>query len=146
MALDDDQWIHLDAEDLAEEGIGKAYRRLLPQLSQYVAHPSEVLEMVDRDRPSYVVRCDGQDYVIWSNETPADAGSDWFRATFALFSIVNKQLEQSPIRFYAINQDNELGGMFLTPEKAFAAQQNSRNKSDWPYIPNMVGPWFGRYR
>ena len=35
--LDYDQWIILDAEDLAETGIAEAYEGLLPVLRKYVS-------------------------------------------------------------------------------------------------------------
>jgi hypothetical protein len=40
--LDYDQLILLDAEDLAEAGILKAYESLLPELRKYVPRPAEV--------------------------------------------------------------------------------------------------------
>lgn len=39
IAFDYGPYIRLDAEDLAEAGIGAAYRHLLPELRKYVPHP-----------------------------------------------------------------------------------------------------------
>ncbi len=46
--LDYDQWIHLDAENLAETGIAEAYERLLRELVKYVPQPAMVEEVIDR--------------------------------------------------------------------------------------------------
>ena len=39
MALDYDKAHHLDAENLAEQGIAKTYHEVLPELRQYVKNP-----------------------------------------------------------------------------------------------------------
>jgi hypothetical protein len=56
-SLDYDQCINLDAENLAEGGIGKAYQALLPELRKYVPQPAGVEEIIDNDTPRYSVRC-----------------------------------------------------------------------------------------
>jgi hypothetical protein len=55
--LDYTRWIHLDAESLAETGIGKTYESLLPELRKYVQHPARVEESIDDDTPRYSVKC-----------------------------------------------------------------------------------------
>jgi hypothetical protein len=54
-------------------------------------------------------------------------------------------LANSEYRFYAINGGNDLGGMFLMPAQAQAAQKALPNKRDWPYLPEDVPPWYGQY-
>lgn len=130
-ALNYDEWIHLDAEDLAEVGVKKAYEQLLPKLRKHVASPAEVIERIDNDVPSYIVSCLGTDYPIYDKN---DQDESWRRATFALFDIVNRQLVKTPYRFFAINGGNDLGGMFLTLDQAEAAKK-SLAKRDWPYLP-----------
>ena len=63
----------------------------------------------------------------------------------AFFTIVNDQLANSQYRFYAINGGNDLGGMFLTPSQAAAAQQALPTRTDWPYFPKDEPDWFGQY-
>jgi hypothetical protein len=63
----------------------------------------------------------------------------------ALFTIVNDQLATSEYRFYAINGGNDLGGMFLTPAQAAAAQKTLPNRTDWPYFPRDEADWYGQY-
>jgi hypothetical protein len=63
--LNYDNMLFLDAEDLAEAGIKKAYDSLARDLGGYISAPAEVQEVVDNDAPSYVVRCGDQEYLIY---------------------------------------------------------------------------------
>src|SRR5262245_56982129 len=130
--LDYDQLIPLDAESLAETGIGEAYESLLPELRKYVQQPTRVEESIDDDMPRYSVKCGAREFVIFGPEVDGEAGNSWGRATVAFFAIVNDQLANSEHRFYAINGGNELGGMFLTPAQSRAAQEALPDKRDWP--------------
>ena len=132
--LDYDQWIHLDAEDLAETGIAEAYERLLPELRKYVPHPEAVEEGIDNDTPSSV-RCGGREYAIYGPDLDEEGGGSWGRATVAFFALVNEQLAGSACRFYAINGGNDLGGMFLTSAQA----QESRASLPRPPDPPSAG-------
>jgi hypothetical protein len=116
--LDYDKMLLLDAEDLAEGGILQSYQSIREILSRYVAEPAQIQEVIDDDKPSYVVRCGEQEYVIYSPALPDDEGQSWRRAAHAFFAIVNDQLSQSERRLYAINRGNDLGGMFLTQVSA----------------------------
>jgi hypothetical protein len=138
-----DQVIPLDAEDLAEGGISRAYKSLLPKLSQYVSQPAEIEEVLDDRQPSYAVRYRDREYRIYSPEGQQD--ESWGRAAYALFSIVNDQLEGSSYRLYAIGGGNDLGGIFLTPSECEAARKSSPRKMDWPYLPTLDDSWYGQY-
>jgi hypothetical protein len=144
-ALDYDQWIHLDAEDLAETGIGEAYERLLPELRKYVPQPARVEEVIDNDAPSYSVRCATKEHSIDGPDLDDGIGNSWGRASFAFFSIVNDQLATSEYRLYAINGGNDLGGMFLTTAQARESRDSLPNRTDWPYLPTDEDPWYGQY-
>jgi len=144
LELNYDELILLDAEDLAEEGIKEAYDSLLlPRLRQYVAEPLEVEEVADHDAPSYAVIAGGQEHIIYGRGV--DEEGSWGRATFILFSIVNRQLAGSDYRLYAINGGNDLGGMFLTEREALWARQSLPNRTDWPYLPEDAPPWYGQF-
>lgn len=144
-ALDYGQLIVLDAEDLAEQGILAAYERLLPRLRQFVPTPAAVEEVVDEGTGRYAVRCQGREYVVYAPELPGSEGQSWGRAAHALFALVNEQLAGAPVLLYAINGGNDLGGLFLTPEQARAAQAALPAKSDWPYLPTLDHPLHGQY-
>lgn len=133
----------LDAEDLAEGGLGRAYRELLPRLAPHIPTPAAVEEKMDSDTPSYSVSCQGITYPIFS---PGNEDDSWGAATVALFDIVNRQLEATPYRFYALNGGNDLFGILLTPDEAEAACRALPNPTDHPYLPVLSPPWFGQPR
>ena len=143
--LNYDNMLFLDAEDLAEAGIKKAYDSLARDLARYVSPLAEVQEVVDHHAPSYVVRCGDQEYLIYSPEVPDDEGQSWGRAAHAFFKIVNDQLTKSEYRLYAINGGNDLGGMFLTRSECETARRSLPGKRDWPYLPTLDHPWYGQY-
>lgn len=142
-ALDYDKSIVLDAEDLAESGIKGAYEEILPELQKFIVQPWPVTELSDEKNQSYSVECHGTTYEIYNPEMERES---WGRATYAFFSIVNNQLSDKPVKFYAINGGNDLLGMFLTQEEYNAAIEalGPGNKQDWPYLPTLESPWYGQ--
>lgn len=134
----------LDAEDLAEGGIRAAYDELLPTLRRYVPTPDDIEEALDATAMDYRVRHRNREYVVYSEDLPNEEGQSWGRATSALFTIVNSQLEGTGYQFYAINGGNDLGGMFLTPAECEAARRSLPRRLDWPYLPDSSHPWYGQ--
>ncbi len=143
--LDYDQLIILDAENLAEAGIRNAYESLLPEFQKYVPQPAQIEESIDHDVGTYAVRSGTRKFVIYAPDLDDQRGESWGRATVAFFTIINDQLAHSQYRFYAINGGNDLGGLFLTPSQAIAAQRALPNKTDWPYIPQDEPDWYGQF-
>ncbi|RQP25036.1 hypothetical protein [Piscinibacter terrae] len=139
--LNYDQFIHLDAEDLAEQGIAAAYRELTPQLLQYTRSPIEVTEEIDSDSGSYAVRAAELRFPIWGRGTSNRDG--WQRATVAFFALVNANLKNSSHKFYALYGGNDLGGLFLTEEEFAAARQAIKKQSEWPWVPVDEPPHYG---
>ncbi len=131
--------------DLAEIGIGNAYEQLLPKLKEYVADPIRVEEIIDSDLPRYAIRAGGNEYVIYSPDMLTDEYESWVIATCVFFKIVNDQLANSNVRFYAINGGNDLCGMFLTTEQAEASRATLPRPFDWPYLPELMSPWYGQH-
>src|SRR6476659_6714135 len=93
--LNYDDAIMLDAEDLAEGGIGEGYESLVTALRKFVKSPVKIEEQRDDDAPSYSVRCGEMQFEIYSPDLEAEEGNSWGRATVALFAIVNAQLKTS---------------------------------------------------
>ncbi|QLS07690.1 hypothetical protein [Citrobacter freundii] len=143
--LDYEKLILLDAERLAEQGIADAYQLLLPTLREHVARPAEVREILDADLPAYTIQCNGEEYIVYSTAEPGTEVQSWGRATFFLFLIVNKQLKGTGIQFYAVDEGNNLAGIFLSQEQALLAQAAINSRTDWPYIPELNEPWYGQY-
>ena len=141
--IDYDLALHLDAEDLAEQGILSAYQQVAPRLTEYGITAGTVTENDDSLANLYSVDFDGRRYAVYGpNVAVEDA---WGLATHALFDIVNRQLAPTGVRFHAINGGNDLFGIFMTPEQAERARQALPHKSDWPYLPVSEPPWFGMY-
>ena len=143
--LDYDQWIILDAEDLAETGIAKAYERVLPELRKYAPQPAQVEEIIDYDTPIYSVRFGGKVYAIYGPDLDEEDGGSWGRATVAFFALVNEQIAGSAFHFYAVNSGNDLGGMFLSPAHANESRAALPRPQDWPYLPKDESPWYGQH-
>ncbi|MFO1450671.1 MAG: hypothetical protein U1F61_21105 [Opitutaceae bacterium] len=143
--LDYSKIVFLDAEDLAETGIRKAYESLWPELQKHVPQPAPIEEVIDDKAARYAVKYGTRDFVIYSPDLDDNEAEGWARATVAFFTIVNDQLAHSPYRFYAINGGNDLGGMFLTPVQAVAVRKTLPNRTDWPYLPKDEPDWYGQY-
>jgi hypothetical protein len=139
--LDYEQVVHLDAEDLAEQGISSAYSDLRQKLLNYTTEPLVVAEEFDSDSGFYAVAAGGRRYEIWGPSVNSESG--WARATVAFFSIVNANLHQSPHKFYALYGGNDLSGVFLTDEQYSLARESIKNPSYWPYLPVMEPPHYG---
>lgn len=135
----------LDAEALAEQGINEAYEQLLPQLKQYVEAPIKIEEQFSSETGSYTVKAGGETYKIYGPELEGSEGESWGRATYALFHIINKQITKGDVRLYAINSANDLGGLFLSQPAAEQSRNTLNNRQDWPYLPELVSPWYGQF-
>jgi hypothetical protein len=142
--LDYDNLIILDAEDLAEQGLGKAYEGLAKHLRSHKVEPAPVEEIIDPSSSDYRVRFRGVEFVIHSPVVAGSEENSWGLATYALFSIVNQQLPEGGPRFYAINGGNDLGGMFLSADQVVRARATLKRREDWPYLPTKESPWFGQ--
>jgi len=120
-ALNYDDLIPLDAEDLAEFAFKSTYQALRPALLRYIPSVAPIEERFDHDNPSFTVIGLGQEYFIHGG---SDQDESWGNATFAFFDIVNRQLQSTRYRFFAFNGGNDLSGMFLSLEEAEAAKSN----------------------
>jgi hypothetical protein len=137
--------VFLDAETLAEGGIGEAHSQLLPRIRAHAPAAGPIEERLDSEAGRYVVSNGDRDYVIYAPDLPEELGESWGRATHAFFEIVNDQLASSEVRFYAINGGNDLAGRFLTPAEAEALRASTEAKFEWPYVPTLEPPWCGMY-
>ena len=145
--LDYNTMIHLDAENLAEQGIMEVYKKVLPKLKKYVSSPAEVTEAIDPNLPRYTVHFNGVDHLIYSGDIKGSEEESWATATVVFFDIINWHLEQAllSVRFYAIGGSNDLFGIFLTPDQAVASRKSLPNRREWPYIPKLDGTWTGQF-
>jgi hypothetical protein len=142
--------LHLDAEDLAEEGIQDAYREIAACMAEHGVQGRPITENIDSSRGDYSVDFDGHLCVIWGpGGVPADSWESqadaWGLATHALFDIVNRQLAASDVRLFAIGGGNDLSGIFMSTAQAEEARRALPRKTDWPYLPTPEPPWFGMF-
>jgi hypothetical protein len=143
--LNTEDLILLDAENLAEGGINTLYKKdVLPKLQNYVSSAAIIEEEYDPQDQSYKVASQGKTYLIDSPGMNLAEGQLWGNAGFALFDIVNRQLQNSPYRFYAVYGGNDLSGIFLTREGYEQAIRSVTQKIDWPYLPDSTPPWYGQ--
>lgn len=142
--IDYDLAIMLDAEDLAENGIGNAYRdEVGPRLSALHIDAIPIEEKSDSSAGTYSVTFEGTVYPIYG---PGAANNDaWGLATFTLFDIVNRQLAHHDVKFFALNGGNDLFGIFLRSDQADLARRSLPSQRDWPYLPTTEPEWFGAY-
>jgi len=139
-AIDYDQAVSLDSEDLAEQGMKEAYDRLAPSLVALGVSPEPISEAVDSVAPTYKVTFRGQTVDLW--QTPSE-GLSWCRAGRVFFEIVNAQLKPG-LRFYALNNGNDLHGIFLTDADYARAMTEIDKKTDRPFIPTEEPEWCGQ--
>jgi hypothetical protein len=144
--LNYDETIILDAEELGEGSIGSSYvKDIVPVLTRFGISPAEIKEDFEPESERYTVTSQGRTYLVYSAEMDLSEGQNWGNATFALFDIVNRQLEGSPYRFYALNSGNDLTGIFLTIEEREKEVSSSKLRQvDWPYLPGPSHPWYGQ--
>lgn len=141
--IDYDKIIPLDAESLAEMGIKDAYEKIRPELKKFINQIVEIQELKNTDNTKYSIKYKDKEYQIYDESKKLE--NSWMLATFALFDIVNDQLENSETKLYALNGGNDLFGVFLTKEQAEGAKKALKNKNDWPYIPTKNKPKYGMY-
>ncbi len=140
-AIDYDAAIPLDAENLAEGGVGGAYARLAGHMRELGVEPDSIEEEDDGER--YVERALGREYVVHDEASDDPDAEPWGMGTFAPFDAVNRQLAGGTHLLYAVNGGNELMGIFLTPAAVERARAVLPRRADWPYLPTDDPEWGG---
>lgn len=135
------QAMQLDAEELAELGMAGIYETVQPRMRALGARPEQLVETIDERQGTYAIGFRGRTYPILTGN--ADEATARGTATVVFFEIVNLQMAATPYRFYALNADNDLAGVFLTAEEYRQASSRGRSE-DRPYIPTLTPPWFGQ--
>lgn len=143
--LQEGNFVHLDAEELAETGMKKAYDNLIPALQEFIPSTASLTELIDNNAGTYAVQSGGVTYPIIPEQHKHSPQVDsWGNATYAFFDIVNRQLASSPYKFYALNSGNDLTGIFLTQRQYQALINSWKKKTDWPYLPSLEAEWYGQ--
>ena len=142
-ALNWDELIHLDVEELAEGGMTEAYDNLSSILERYVTQALTLTAIEFEDSDDYVVELNGKRWIIYDDNTQS-SGDAWVNAAVAFFEIVNSQLTNSDWTFYAFYGSHDFSGMFLTQQEFDRARVKIPKKSDWPYMPTHDDEFNGR--
>jgi hypothetical protein len=141
--IDYDEVFHLDAENLAEYGMKQSYDLLIPKLQTLGVKPKPMTEIFSQDDGRYNLYVGGKTYKVWNGEALTKNEFPWPLATAIFFETINDQLSKSEYKFYAINGDNDLHGVFLKKAEFEAAVQFHGVPYDRPYLPNREPPFFG---
>jgi hypothetical protein len=144
--IDYDKVILLDAESLAEGGIGEAYAELIAEAGDLGVDWLPIEENWDGKEEgydggsNYRVTLGGRTDFVFGNP-PSE--NPWGMATTTFFDIVNRQLVGRPFKFYALTGGNDLKAVLLTDEEFEAALRYHAGTLDVPYLPNKTPPHHG---
>lgn len=94
---------------------------------------------------TYVACALGTDETSFTLELEGSEEQSGGRATFAFFSIVDRQLDLSEHRFHAIDGGDDLDGKFLAQAACAAAMRSLSRGGDWPCLPTEELPGFGHH-
>ena len=142
--FDYDRLIHLDAENLFEQGMLDGYNDIIPKLSQF-AKPAQMVEIVSDSTDDYVIEILNKQYYLFDDDiAQRSIYEGWALATYTIFHVVNLQMVDSDYKLYALYGANDLHGVFMTEEEVIERRRAFKDKhSEWPYIPTMEKPDFG---
>lgn len=136
-----DEVLNLDAETLAEVGIVQVYDEIEPVIASHGGTPDSFREIVDEQSGSYAIEHRGVVYPVSGGDIGVAQG--WGNAAAVFFEIVNRQMEGSEYRFYALDHGNGLQGVFLTDQQFAAARAFHRKGVNVPFVPTREPPMFG---
>ncbi|MFM7348495.1 MAG: hypothetical protein ACKO01_03290 [Erythrobacter sp.] len=138
--------IMLDAESLAEGGIGQAYALLIEQSTDLkvdwlpLDENFEGQEQGSDEGLSYRVTLGGKTDFVFGSPPGQD---HWAMATATFFDIVNRQLVDRPFKFYALMEGNDLQAIALTEKEFAAAKRYHAGTRYGPYLPTKTPPHYG---
>lgn len=128
--------IPLDAEDLAEMGIKSNVIKMTKEHPKLLPEVIDVKENIGEQSSTYEVVYKDVVYKIFdANSHSASKVSDsWTAATAAFFKIINMNIKNKNVKFYAIMGGNDLHGAFLTNAEYKKIKKVSMS-DEMPYLP-----------
>jgi hypothetical protein len=138
--LNYDHAILLDAEDLAEGGINKAIETIQADLNR-AKIPVKLSAVKETHGEIGSIEYKNKTIVFFDSEKENNDHL-WALATYALFFVVNDQLEDSGYKLYAVNGGNDLVG-FLLRDNEYRAAIKVTDVDNRPYLPSDKPPMFG---
>ncbi|MCJ8313917.1 MAG: hypothetical protein HRU38_17530 [Saccharospirillaceae bacterium] len=140
--IDYEKMYLLDAENLAEQGILETFNEVKDELAIY--NPKIVTPTESMISDSYKIQFENNVFEIYSPSIIDGEGRSWGRATFTFFEIVNAHLVNSNVKFYALYNGNDLGGIFLNLDSYQNTIKKIERKTDLPYLPTNKYPLYGQ--
>lgn len=107
-------------------------------ISSLGGKPDTLREITDEAIGTYAIEHRGSVYPVSGGRISAEQG--WANAAAVLFEVVNRQMEGSEYRFYALDHGNGLQGVFLTERQFTAARAFHRKGTDIPFVPTREPP------
>lgn len=133
------RFVHLDAENLAEEGLFNALLEMGPNI-RLRGGEITALETLQADGTTYRVAVNGVPYEVYGPDTYQDS---WPLATQTFWQIVTDLTPNSDDRFYVLGLGNDLMGAFLPESLVPFFQATGSGPYNVPYIPTRQAPNYG---
>lgn len=132
--------VHLDAEDLAEGGLGDGLLRI-GALARNRGLRLDSFATLSVE-PAYVVSLNGRDYTAYDGMEAQDTATSWPLATETFFRMINDGLSvHTKDRAFALYRGNDLAVIFLDP--SLVPLFDAMPVEERPYTPTRKGPFYG---
>ena len=125
----------IDAEELIEGSFSSLYDEVRKKLIKHGIELEEdcIEEDVDTSEGVTTVSYNDQEYILCNN----DIEDSWERGAYVFFMIINSQIYDKNLKFYAVNGGNDLSGILLKKSEGARLMKLFANDEDLPYIPEL---------
>ena len=125
----------IDAEELIEGSFSSMYDEVRKKLIKHGIELEEdcIEEDVDTSEGVTTVSYNDQEYILCNN----DIEDSWERGAYVFFMIINSQIYDKNLKFYAVNGGNDLSGILLKKSEGARLMKLFANDEDLPYIPEL---------
>ena len=131
----------IDAEELIEGSFSSLYDDVREKLIKHGIELEEdcIEEDVDTSEGVTTVSYNDQEYILCNN----DIEDSWERGAYVFFMIINSQIYDKNLKFYAVNGGNDLSGILLKKSEVARLMKSFPGDEDLPYIPEKPGSMDG---
>ena len=131
----------IDAEELIEGSFSSLYDDVREKLIKHGIELEEdcIEEGVDTSEGVTTISYNDQEYILCNN----DIEDSWERGAYVFFMIINSQIYDKNLKFYAVNGGNDLSGILLKISEVARLMKSFPGDEDLPYIPEKPGSMDG---
>ena len=131
----------IDAEELIEGSFSSLYDDVREKLIKHGIELEEdcIEEDVDTSEGVTTINYNDQEYILCNN----DIEDSWERGAYVFFMIINSQIYDKNLKFYAVNGGNDLSGILLKKSEVARLMKSFPDDEDLPYIPEKPGSMNG---